>query len=203
MAQPKPKARPPQASPKPSLENLGLKLDEWNAALALELLPETNGPRIEVYGGSVIVAPHAGVDHQNIERNLGYLLHQAARPAGLRAYPEINIISGSDLFIPDVSVVRTSGAGRRTMDISEAVLLVEIVSEQSRRKDLIDRPVEYAAAGVPWFMRVDLRNRVPAIVLHQLLDGRYEPLAAAAAGSTFTMKEPFAFTVDPADLLDD
>ncbi|WP_146604049.1 hypothetical protein [Micromonospora deserti] len=32
--------------------------------------------------------------------------------------------------------------------------------------------------------------------------GEYRPVAAAAAGSTFVMTEPFAFAVDPAALLD-
>ncbi|MEU4778387.1 hypothetical protein [Micromonospora sp. NPDC023633] len=32
---------------------------------------------------------------------------------------------------------------------------------------------------------------------------KYHPLSAAAAGSTFTMTERFAFAVDPADLLDE
>ena len=190
------------AEPERSIGVLERVNDGWTGQRALDLLPETNGPRIEVYRGSVIVAPHAGIDHQSAERNLAYLLHRAARRAGLWAYPEINVLSAADLFIPDVSVVRTSGAGRSAMDISEVVLLVEIMSK-NRRKDVIDRPVEYAAAGVPWFMRVDLRNRVPAILLQELADGEYRPMVAAGAGTMFVMKEPFEFSIDPADLLDD
>lgn len=60
---------------------------------------------------------------------------------------------------------------------------------------------EYAAAGVPFFLRVDLRNRVPTIALFELAEGEYRPVAAAAAGTRFVMREPFEFTVDPADLL--
>ena len=123
--------------------------------------------------------------------------------AGLWAYPEINIVSGTDLFIPDIAVLRSSGAGRVAMGIADAVLLGEIVSSGNRRKDVIDRPREYAAAGVPFFLRVDLRNRVPALALYELVDGEYRPVAAAAAGTTFVMKEPFEFSIDPADLLDD
>jgi hypothetical protein len=89
------------------------------------------------------------------------------------------------------------------MKIGHAVLLGEIVSPGNRRKDVIDRPREYAAAGVPFFLRVDLRNRVPTIALYELAEGEYRPLAAAAAGTTFVMKRPFEFSVDPADLLDD
>jgi Uma2 family endonuclease len=178
-------------------------LDRWTAEKALELLPETNGPRIEVYGGSVIVSPHEGVDHQIIAAELIIRLRPAARQAGLWAYPEVNIIGGDDLYIPDLSVLRTSGAGRASLDIADAVLLVEIVSDGNRRKDAIDRPKVYAAAKVPWYMRVELRRRVPAVALYELVDGAYQPAVACAAGSVFAMTEPFAFTVDPGELLAD
>lgn len=179
------------------------EVDEWTADLALRLLPETNGPRVEVFCGSVIVSPHANMDHQAVMREIVYRLHRAARDIGCWAYPENNLISGDDLFIPDFGVYRVSGAGKVAMEIADALLLGEIVSPGNRRKDIIDRPKQYAAAGVPWFMRVECRNRIPVIALHQLVEGEYQPVAAAAAGSAFVMREPFAFEIDPADLLDE
>ncbi|MGR6317858.1 Uma2 family endonuclease [Micromonospora soli] len=77
------------------------------------------------------------------------------------------------------------------------------MSPGNRRKDVIDRPREYAAADVPFFLRVDLRNRVAALALYELVEGEYRPLSAAAAGPTFVMKQPFEFSVDPAELLDE
>jgi len=113
------------------------------------------------------------------------------------------VVSGEDLFIPDIAVLRESGAGKVAVPIEDAVMLVEIVSRGSRRKDLIDHPIQSAAAGVPWFMRVDARNRVPAVILHRLEEGEYQPIVAAAAGSKFEMTEPFAFAIDPGELLAD
>jgi hypothetical protein len=143
------------------------------------------------------------VDHQAIERQLSYLLHQAARKVGFWVYPEVNVLYEEELFIPGLSVVRTSGAGRSTMDIADAVMLVEIVSREHRRKDVIDRPAVYAEAGVPWFMRIEFRRRIPTIVLYELADGAYRPALACAAGTVFEMTEPFPFSIDPAELLDD
>ncbi|MEV4760424.1 Uma2 family endonuclease [Micromonospora sp. NPDC049559] len=202
MAQPAYVPEPVRRS-EPSFDILGEFDEPWTAQLALDLLPETNGPKIEVLSGSVIVTPHAGYDHQNIELELAYQLKRAARQAGLWLYHEVNVVSKDDLFIPDIVVLRSSGGGQTSMDVSNAVLLGEIVSRGNRRKDVIERPREYAAAGVPFFLRVDLRNRVPAMALYQLVDGEYRPVAAAAAGSTFVMREPFEFSVDPADLLDE
>jgi Uma2 family endonuclease len=196
-----PQARPPE----PTFDALRWMDEPWTAQLALELLPETNGPKVEVLSGSVIVTPHAGFDHQNAELDLAFLLKRAARRAGLWLYHEVNITSGDNLFIPDIAVLRSSGAGRVAMDIGEAVLLGEIVSPGNRRKDVIDRPAQYAAAKVPYFLRVDLRNRLPVVALFELVesDHHYRPLVAASAGSTFTMTRPFEFSVDPADLLDE
>ncbi|MGC4845805.1 Uma2 family endonuclease [Micromonospora sp. DT15] len=185
----------------PSFDVLRWHDEPWTAQLALDLLPETNGPKVEVLSGSVIVTPHAGYDHQDAELGLAYLLRQAARRAKLWLYLETNIVSGEDLFIPDIVILDAPGGGRTTMNIRHAVLLGEIVSPGNRRKDIIDRPREYAAVGVPFFLRVDLRNRVPTIALYELTEGEYRPVAAAAAGSTFAMREPFEFSIDPADLL--
>ncbi|MEU4568494.1 hypothetical protein [Micromonospora sp. NPDC023956] len=105
----------PEPAPQPtepSFDVLRWWDEPWTAQLALDLLPETNGPKVEVLSGSVVVTPHAGIDHQSVERELPCLLHRAARRAGLWVYPEINVVSGRDLFIPDVAVLRSSGGGR-------------------------------------------------------------------------------------------
>jgi Uma2 family endonuclease len=187
----------------PSFDALGVIEEPWTADMAMDLLPENNGPKVEVFRGSIVVSPHTGYDHQDIEVELAYRMKQAARRAGLWGYGEVIVVRGDDLFIPDIVVLRRSGAGKAKMPISDAVLLGEIVSPQKRRKDIIDRPREYAAAGVPWYLRADFRNRVPAMVLHRLIDGEYKPVVVAAAGSLFEMTEPFEFAIDPADLLED
>ncbi|MGC5329502.1 Uma2 family endonuclease [Micromonospora sp. DT62] len=201
---PEPAPQQPEPAPQPtepSFDVLRWRDEPWTARLALDLLPETNGPKVEVLSGSVIVTPHAGYDHQDAELDLAYLLKQAARRAKLWLYLEANVVSGDDLFIPDIVILDVPGGGRTTMDIGHAVLLGEIVSPGNRRKDVIDRPREYAVAGVPFFLRVDLRNRVPTIALFELVEGEYRPVAAAAAGTRFVMREPFEFSIDPGDLL--
>ena len=201
MAAPRLESAPDESHAK-SFDILG-KIDQpWTAQMALDLLPENNGPKVEVVCGSVVVSPHARRYHQMIERELPSSLHRAARPYGMEAYPEVNIVSGDDLFIPDFVVARRSRGDWVSLPISEVVLIGEIVSPGSRRKELIDRPRVYAEAGVPYFLRVEVRNRIPALALHQLVDGAYRPIVAAAAGALFTMTEPFPFEIDPAALLD-
>ncbi|GHJ09596.1 hypothetical protein TPA0907_39630 [Micromonospora humidisoli] len=47
------------------------------------------------------------------------------------------------------------------------------------------------------------RHDKSTLALYELADGEYRPTAAAAAGTTFVMTRPFAFSVDPAELLDE
>ncbi|MEU5780726.1 Uma2 family endonuclease [Micromonospora lupini] len=198
-----PVPRHPRDVPAKSFEMLACRSDAWTADAALGLLPENSGPRVEVLRGCVVITPASDLDRRTVQRELGYLLKQAARRVGLWLYHEVNVLSDDDLFIPAITVLKVPGGGRTAMSIRHAVLLGEIVSAGERRANVIDRPREYAAVGVPFFLRVDLRNRVPAIALFELVEGEYRPLAAAAAGSTFAMREPFEFAIDPAELLDE
>ncbi|WP_422750162.1 hypothetical protein [Micromonospora sp. WMMD1219] len=51
-----------------SLDLLGRRDQPWTAAAALDLLPQNNGPRIEVLSGCVIVTPGTGVRRIAISR---------------------------------------------------------------------------------------------------------------------------------------
>ena len=73
----------------PSFDVLRWHDEPWTAQLALDLLPETNGPKVEVLSGSVIVTPHAGIDHQTVGAGarLRAQAGRAARKAGSVALP--------------------------------------------------------------------------------------------------------------------
>ncbi|WP_433537500.1 hypothetical protein ACQPZK_07015 [Micromonospora sp. CA-249363] len=82
----------------------------------------------------------------------------------------MNVVSNDDLFIPDIAVLKVSGGGRTAMGIGHAVLLGEIVSPGTRRRGVIDRPWEYAAAKVPFFLLgggKHLRDAGAVRVLHR------------------------------------
>ena len=175
----------------------------WTAQRALAELPEVAELTIEVFDGSLVVSPRPNTAHQLALLVLGHQLNTAARVAGLVALPEINLVLGEDLASPDITVVPRTGDVRVWLDAAEAVMVVEIMSPNHKRRDRIERPDVYARNGIPYFMRVEFRGADPVIFLHRLDDGgNYLPIASAPAGTTFVMKEPFAFEIDPADLLD-
>ncbi|WP_422752844.1 Uma2 family endonuclease [Micromonospora sp. WMMD708] len=176
--------------------------EAWTARRALDLVPPHNGARVEVLRGSVVISPDGDYDQRTAQRELAYLISRACRPHGWWVGWSVNLTAQDDLLVPHLAVLRQPGKGRRAMPVEAAVLLGEIGPSQVAGPGVIDRPPEYAA-GVPFFLRVDLRNRVPTLALYELTDGEYRPTAAAAAGTTFVMTQPFAFSVDPAELLDE
>jgi hypothetical protein len=68
------------------------------------------------------------------------------------------------------------------------------------RHDRFVRPERCVTAGIAYSMRVQFRGDDPVIFLHELTDIVYRPVAVAAAGSPFLMREPFQFGIDPAEL---
>ncbi|WP_433537499.1 hypothetical protein ACQPZK_07010 [Micromonospora sp. CA-249363] len=68
--------------PAKSFDVLSRHRSAWTASTALDLLPENNGALVEVLRGCVVITPGPGLDERTAQRELGYLLKQAARRAG-------------------------------------------------------------------------------------------------------------------------
>ncbi|HET8658108.1 MAG TPA: Uma2 family endonuclease [Micromonosporaceae bacterium] len=174
----------------------------WTAQRAVAELPVTTGMTIEVLDGSLVVSPCPSTRHQAALRELAHPLRQAARCAGLAAYPQVDLVCGEDLTCPDIVVVRPLGEERDWVPAADTVLVVEIMSAGSRRKDRFEHPQVYAREKIPHFLRVELRGEDPVFFLHELVGGEYRPVVVAPAGTRFVMREPFDFTIDPAQLVE-
>ena len=80
--------------------------------------------------------------------------------------------------IPDLLVRRrTPGVRTPHGDLTGVVLVVEVVSPGSVRTDRVAKRREYATAGIPNYLIVDVRGDVPTLTLHDAL--RDEPSGAA------------------------
>ena len=73
-------------------------------------------------------------------------------------------------------------------------LLVEIVSPSSTGMDRVLKPAEYAAAGVPFFWRVETEP-VMELIGYELADGAYREVARAASGSV-ALPAPYRVVID-------
>jgi Uma2 family endonuclease len=113
--------------------------------------------RYELIDGVVPVGPEPGRAHQAVVRLLGAKL-RAVRPA------EYEVLQGAELrfserrtFLPDVSVVFAGVRSRHGswLPPREVVIAVEVVAPTSKVMDRITKPALYAAAGIPYYWRVE------------------------------------------------
>jgi Uma2 family endonuclease len=118
-------------------------------------LPD-DAPRVELLDGVVNVVPSPTIDHQDIAS----LLHHWFRrhtPAGLKASLMIGVAVGmQNSFEPDVLVRRAEPSGdRHFLMPDDVVLVVEVVSPGTKRRDRFIKPGGYAAAGIKHYWRIE------------------------------------------------
>ena len=144
--------------------------------------------RYEIVDGHLVVTPRPALPHQLACSVLISQLHLQC-PTGDRwiVLGELDLPLGTDLRVPDVVVVRreTLRNGSQPLSYSAADfgLVVEVMSPSSRKTDLFAKPGEYAEAGIPLFLRLDLD---PATALHAfvLRDGAYDEVAVVTERGT-------------------
>ncbi|KAA5831360.1 Uma2 family endonuclease [Saccharopolyspora hirsuta] len=126
-------------------------------AATYEALPDETCKYLEVIDGAVLVHPGPTRRHQNTVRHLANELERICgsalaitTSADLRLRDEPLLIRkpdivAHDLGLPDDAVLRPA----------HCRLVVEVVSACSATADRIDKPAEYAAAGIERFWRVE------------------------------------------------
>ncbi len=159
-------------------------------------LPEDDTHRHELQEGVLVVSPSPTPLHMIVVKRLGTLLDQQL-PDGLVAVPDVDV----DLELgdppsvrrPDMVVVRAAALDRvGLLRASDAVLVVEVISPESVRRDTKVKVLEYADAGIPHYWTIDPRRPVTATV-YQLIEGAYEESQRAVAD--FVVSEPARLSV--------
>lgn len=134
-----------------------------------------DGRGYEIVDGLLLVSPPEMLFDTRLAHRLARQLELQA-PAPLEVLHEVYVRLGTDARRPDIAVIRGDApVARRQLGVasSHVLLIVEVVSPSSRKTDRFFKPVEYAAAGVPAYWRVETE---PAVVVHvhQLVGDRYE-----------------------------
>jgi Uma2 family endonuclease len=150
-------------------------------------LPD-DAPRVELRDGVMIVVPSPTYDHQDIAGLLCMWLRQRA-PGGLRASLATGVALSLDTtYEPDVLLVSAEVDGARHYSVADKVeLVVEVVSPGTKKRDRLERPAEYAAAGIPHYWRIE--QGPPHIFAYDLIDGSYELVADSA--TEIVLSAPF------------
>jgi Uma2 family endonuclease len=146
-------------------------------------LPETPA-RIELVDGMLVVSPLSSVAHQRLVGRLTRLFQDTCPEGRWEALPGGNVRLWKDhIRNPDVIVVR-AGLDGLHLPADDVLLLAEITSPGNFRQDMIVKHDDYAEAGVPFYLRVDLHDGVDQVraSAYELVDGAYREYATAPDG---------------------
>ena len=160
----------PPVPPRPMTESEYLRLDT---------------PRlVEFIDGVAEEFPPGTESHQGTAGEVAFALSAWVRPRGLGrplfAPLPVRVAAGR-YREPDVLFMLTANYGRRHERFWDgADLVMEVVSEDRRQRDLVDKRADYAAAGIPEYWIIDPLYRT--ITVLTLAGGTYAEAGAYAAG---------------------
>lgn len=161
----------------------------------LEQLPD-NGWRYEVVDGALLMTPPPTDFHQAVGRRLFLQLVRQAPPEWEPVY-EVAFRVRTDGRVPDLAIL-PAGLPVRPRQVAyqagDFAMLVEVVSPSTRGMDRVMKPAEYAAAGVPFYWRVETEP-VVEIIACELVNGAYVERVRLREGSA-ELPGPYPLTID-------
>lgn len=172
------------------LTTLDIPLDGWTVD-DLDALPNDDHLRYELVDGCLLVTPPPPLRHQSAAAQLAFLLHGAVGD-GWRVIGEAGLrIDRVNYRVPDVMVIAASALTKAKADPGDMLLAVEVMSPSSVSTDRVTKPAQYAAAGIPYFWRVELRE--PVLVTHALEGGDYRETGRFVAEVVVAEPVPLRF----------
>ncbi|MDP4511121.1 Uma2 family endonuclease [Nonomuraea turcica] len=161
-----------------------------------------DGNRYELFNGSLVVSPAPTPRHQRIIYRLQRILDDAA-PAELEPLSTVNVRpSDKDFYIPDLVVVpkAVSDSVRLMFAPRDLLLVVEVVSPTTGVHDRTAKVAAYAAAGIPFYWRVE-PDEGPSLYVYELQGDSYRGPVAYKPGALAILSWPYPVSFDPADLI--
>jgi Uma2 family endonuclease len=164
------------------------------------------GVRAELIDGEIVVSPTGSVRHSaaidklmdqlvDLKRRHGWIFH---------TYLTVHIPATRERLIPDLMVTSADAPsfGECELLASGTLLVAEVVSPWSRRRDREQKPRAYAQGRVPLYLLIDRFAKPPAVTLFSQpgADG-YARRQTVAAGQPLRLPEPFGIDLDTARLL--
>lgn len=161
-------------------------------------LPENR--YVELLDGNLLVSPSSSHMHQWLSFQLCAVLNAAA-PRGTLVFEAVNIRLAPDrIFIPDLAVIANPNLLSLVSPASAVRMVVEITSPGNAYIDRGMKPQLYAQAGIPHYLRVELTDGLPTVLVFGLHGDRYVETARFAPGEITMLTEPFPVAFDLAAL---
>jgi len=108
------------------------------------------------------------------------------------------VLADDTVIQPDLLVAPNADYTDRDLPVAP-MLAIEVLSPSTRGIDLLLKKDRLLRAGCAHYWVVDPDE--PSIVAWALTDGAYHEAARASGEQTFSVTEPFAFSVAPDDLV--
>lgn len=160
-----------------------------------------DGHRYELVDGVLLMSPSPRPLHQRVvARVLAAVSVHCPRDCEALPAPVDVVLADDTVLIPDVVVGRRGDYTERALE-GVPVLAVEVISPSSRLIDTELKRARLAAAGCPHYWLVD--PYVPGVLCLTLRDDRYVTAREASGHESVTLEDPFAVTLNPADLVAD
>ena len=159
--------------------------------------------RGEWVDGEVIVFVAPKTVHKRLSRFLTALIDGYASDHDLGEVlqtPEMRLRDGGSYREPDIAFIATAHAGRITADGIDgpADLVIEIISEDSVRRDRKHKYDEYEATGVREYWVIDPRPLLQTVYAYVLGDeGIFNPIGTNESSEIASVVLP-GFWIDPA-----
>lgn len=178
--------------PDPARQRLG----DYTIEDVLNLPPDA--PRVELVNGVILVVPSPTEDHQDIAGLIWMWLRTHA-PRDFKAVQAVGVAVAADhTYEPDVVLRHAGGHGNRHFfTADQVVLVVEVVSPHTRARDRFGKPAEFAAAGIPFFWRVE-QNPIHVYAYRLGPSSTYE--LAADSSDVLELDEPFPLKLPIAEI---
>lgn len=165
-----------------------------------DVMPEHHR-KTELLDGELVEMPVPKMIHQDLAAGL-YDLLKPVLPADhkVRFAPVAVHISDRTILEPDLIV------GRRDLFLERGfeeppLLVVEVLSPSTRRRDLVRKFDWFRQFGIPFVWFADPEE--PSVIAYELVDGHYAEVGQAIGEETLRIERPFRVEVTPQRLLED
>jgi Uma2 family endonuclease len=175
----------------------------WSHEDYLSLTDETNW-LIEYTDGRIDVLAFPTTSHQLIVKTVFFALYDFVEPdrLGLALFAPIRVQVTCDKYrTPDIVFTFTRQYAEHNNRFFEgADLVIEIVSSdpESRKRDLIQKPLDYAEGGIPEYWIVDPQEKM--ITVLALAGKAYEQHGVFGEGQVATSKLLAGFSLPVTDV---
>jgi Uma2 family endonuclease len=164
------------------------------------------GHRVEFIDGEIVVSPSASRWHSRAIDRLIDALIDIKRLKGWEFHTNltVHIAATKERLIPDLMIAAQDAPGFGDNELlGQGVLLVaEVVSPHSQRRDRVAKVRAYAHGRVPLYLLVDLLADPATITLFSDPDeDAYRTCTPAAAGQPLRLPAPFGIALDTRRLL--